>query len=365
MHFQATGRFKHRLEGSVASRRFERRVVATSRICRFGARSDKLMVKFALQGKLFSANSMNPSCAGEFDVDGYLREQAGVVDRALENYFKKYPNTTQTLFRAMRYGLFPGGKRIRPILTLAAGELFGAPQNHLLPFCCAVEMIHAYSLIHDDLPALDNDDVRRSAPAAHKVFGQGMALLAGDGLLSEAFCLLSDTAMTQGVAPDLMLRLIHELSHASGALGLVGGQALDLEAEEKEADLATVEAIHVRKTGALILASIRIGAQLGSPSAEELSRITRFGEYLGLAFQIADDVLDARGESPVGEARESGHNEQKKATYPLVIGIAQARARLGELLQLALHELDTLGPRALPLATLARHIVSRALHKNH
>ena len=298
---------------------------------------------------------MNSDGAADFDLEGYLQSQAAVVDRALDSYFQKYPSTAQTIFRAMRYGVFPGGKRIRPILTLAAGELFGAPQNHLLPFACAVEIIHAYSLVHDDLPALDNGD---------KVFGQGMALLAGDGLLTEAFRLLSDADMTSGVAPALVLRLIHELSVAVGALGLVGGQALDLEAEEKEVDLATVEAIHVRKTGALILASIRMGAQLGSASETDLAKVTRFGEYLGLAFQIADDILDVGGESAAGEKNESGHREQKKATYPLVLGIAQTRERLGELLQLALGELNGFGPRALPLAGIARHVVKRALHKN-
>jgi geranylgeranyl diphosphate synthase, type II len=308
---------------------------------------------------------MNSNLAGEFDLDDYLRRQASAVDRALETYFSKFPSTAQTLFRAMRHGVFPGGKRIRPILTLAAGELFGAQQDQLLPFACAVEMIHAYSLIHDDLPALDNDNVRRGEPSTHKVFGQGMALLAGDGLLTEAFRMLSDTAMTPSIAPALALHLIRELSHAAGALGLVGGQALDLDAEEKEVDLATVEAIHVRKTGALILASIRIGAQVGSASANDLSRITRFGEYLGLAFQIADDVLDAGGESAAGEQSETGYKEQKKATYPLVLGIAQARQRLGELLQLALRELDGFGTRALPLAAIARYVANRALHKNN
>lgn len=307
---------------------------------------------------------MTSDSAATFDLDDYLQRQSALIDRALESYFNKYPSAAQTIFRAMRYGVFPGGKRIRPILTLAAGEQFGAPQPQLLPFACAVEMIHAYSLIHDDLPALDNDDMRRGEPAAHKIFGQGMALLAGDGLLTEAFHLLSDAAMARGLDPALALQLIHELSHAAGAQGLVGGQALDLEAEEKEADLATVEAIHVRKTGALILASIRIGARLGSASAEDLAKITRFGEYLGLAFQIADDIVDARGETAAGERGESGRNEQRKATYPLILGMAQARERLGELLQLSLRELDGFAARAVPLAAIARHVVARALRPN-
>jgi geranylgeranyl diphosphate synthase type II len=303
---------------------------------------------------------MDLDSLGNFALDDYLHRQSAIIDRALDRHFHKYPAAAQTLFRAMRYGVFPGGKRIRPILTIAAGELFGVPKDRLMPFACAVELIHAYSLIHDDLPALDDDDVRRGQPAAHRVFGEGMALLAGDGLLTEAFHLLSDDEATRGVAPQLVLALIHELTRAAGVMGLVGGQALDLEAEEKETDLATVEVIHVRKTGALILAAVRIGARLAAARDEDLRRITRFGEYLGLAFQIADDILDARGEA-AEPRRESGHKEQKKATYPQVVGVVQARGRLSELVQLSLHELEPFGARAIPLAALVRYVAGRAL----
>lgn len=305
------------------------------------------------------AGSMNLISTDKFNLDDYLRGQSALIDHALENYLSRYPAPQQTIFRAMHYGVFPGGKRIRPILTLAAGELFGAPVNRLMPFACAVELIHAYSLIHDDLPALDDDDLRRGEPAAHKVFGQGMALLAGDGLLTEAFHLMSDREAMGSIEPALALALVHELARAAGVMGLVGGQALDLEAEEKEADLATVEVIHVRKTGALILAAIRIGARLGGATDSDLTKITRYGEYLGLAFQIADDILDAREEAQ--PHLESGHKEQRKATYPLVVGIVQARERLGELVQLSLGELQSYGARALPLAAIARHVAARAL----
>jgi geranylgeranyl diphosphate synthase, type II len=314
-----------------------------------------------VSGNLRVAAPMNWDSTGKFDLADYLQRQSSTIDQALESYLGRYPGAQQTIFRAMRYGVFPGGKRIRPILTLATGELFGAPANQLMPFACAVELIHAYSLIHDDLPALDDDDLRRGEPAAHKVFGQGMALLAGDGLLTEAFHLMSDSEMTRAVKPEVVLELIHELTHAAGAMGLVGGQALDLEAEEKEADLALVEVIHVRKTGALILAAIRIGARLGGAAEIDLARITRYGEYLGLAFQIADDILDARGEAATSQRGETGHSEHKKATYPLVVGIVQARQRLGELLQLSLLELDPFGARAAPLQAIARNVAGRAL----
>jgi geranylgeranyl diphosphate synthase type II len=170
---------------------------------------------------------------------------------------------------------------------------------------------------------------------------------------------MADREATSGVAPELALALIYELARAAGVMGLVGGQALDLEAEEKEADLATVEVIHVRKTGALILAAIRIGARLGGVTDSDLAKITRYGEYLGLAFQIADDILDAREESQ--PHLESGHKEQKKATYPVVVGIVQARERLRELVQLSLSELEPYGARAAPLAAIARHVAARAL----
>src|SRR5688572_13651240 len=249
---------------------------------------------------------MNLLSTDKFDLDDYLRGQSALIDHALENYLSRYPEAHQTIFRAMHYGVFPGGKRIRPILTLAAAELFGATVSRSMPFACAVELIHAYSIIHDDLPAMDDDDLRRGEPTAHKVFGEGMALLAGDGLLTEAFHLISGPEILRTLPAELVLRLIHELSHAAGVAGLVGGQAVDLESENKDVDLATVEYIHVRKTGALILAALRMGAEIAGAKTGELRRLSKFGEYLGLAFQIADDVLDNIGETIAGEGGESG-----------------------------------------------------------
>jgi geranylgeranyl diphosphate synthase, type II len=295
------------------------------------------------------------------ELAGYLKMQRTAIDRALDQSLKVYGGQTQAILKAMRYGLFPGGKRIRPILTLTAGEMFGAKQKELLPFACAVELIHAYSIIHDDLPAMDNDDLRRGEPTAHKVFGEGMALLAGDGLLTEAFHLISGPEVRR-LPAELVLRLIHELSHAAGVAGLVGGQAVDLESENKDVDLATVEYIHVRKTGALILAAVRIGAQIAGAKTGDLRRVSKYGEYLGLAFQIADDVLDNLGETLADEGAESGHNERKKATYPSVVGIVQATERLQELLKLCDRELVSFGETAEPLRAIAKHIIARAIH---
>ena len=295
------------------------------------------------------------------ELADYLQMQRTAIDRALEQSLKIYGGQAQAILKAMRYGLFPGGKRIRPILLLAAGEMFGAKQKDLLPFACAVEMIHAYSIIHDDLPAMDDDDLRRGEPTAHKVFGEGMALLAGDGLLTEAFHLISAPEILRTLPAELVLRLIHELSHAAGVAGLVGGQAVDLESENKDVDLATVEYIHVRKTGALILAALRMGAQIAGAKAGDLRIISKFGEYLGLAFQIADDVLDGLGETLAGEGAESGHKERRKATYPSVVGIVQAVERLRELSKLCDRELAPFGGTGESLRAIAENIITRAI----
>src|SRR5262245_37438707 len=301
--------------------------------------------------------------APTFDLDSYLRVRKRAVNRALDGYLKRYSKRSGNIWKAMHYGLFPGGKRVRPILVLAAGELFGGRRKALLPFACAVEMIHCYSLIHDDLPALDNDDLRRGKPTNHKVFGEGLALLAGDGLLTEAFHVMSTPEIINDLPAALTLKLMHELSHAVGLAGLVGGQAFDIEAEKSAADIGAVEYIHVRKTGALIRASLRIGAQVGGASAAELRRVSRFGDALGLAFQIADDILDILGETAPGESAESGRSEWNKATYPSVVGIARACQRLSELCDRCMSELRSFGKSAEPLRAIAAQVAARALQK--
>ncbi len=297
-----------------------------------------------------------------FDLNRYLATRRSVIDRALKRYCTKSQAKSEAVWRAMRYGLFPGGKRIRPILMLAAGEAFGANPKHLMAFACAVEMIHAYSLIHDDLPALDDDDLRRGLPTAHKVFGEGLALLAGDGLLTEAFHAVSAPEVSQGLSPKLILALIYELSAAVGAAGLVGGQAFDLEAENRDVNLAVVDYIHVRKTGALILASVRIGAQLAGAKAGDLKRVSRYGEYLGLAFQIADDIIDFQGEAPESQLNLVG-KERKKATYPAIIGVVQAKEHLRELIRQAQQQVVPFGARAEALRAIAQYVGMQALEQ--
>jgi geranylgeranyl diphosphate synthase type II len=293
------------------------------------------------------------------DIHAYLEKRRSYIDRALERYFRQFNHHPKNLYQAMHYSVFSGGKRLRPILTLAVGEMFGAKQKTLLPFACAVELIHTYSLVHDDLPALDNDDMRRGRPATHKLFGEGMALLAGDALLTEAFNVLTWRRVVQSLEPKIIVTLIHEIAQAAGVDGLAGGQAVDLEAEGQKVDVATVECIHVRKTGALFLAAARIGARIGGATPEEIRRITRFTKFLGLAFQITDDILDAQ--SHPGDAHQVGakSKEKVKATYPSIVGLGAAKARSRELMQNSLREIRHFGEAAERLKGIAAFVVER------
>ncbi len=295
-----------------------------------------------------------------FNVHDYLKDRKSLIDRTLDRYLRECKKHPQTLYRAMHYGVFSGGKRLRPILTLAAGELFGGKHKLLLPFACALELIHAYSIIHDDLPALDNDDLRRGELASHKIFGEGVALLAGDALLTEAFHLMSRPQVVHALEPSLILELIHEISHGAGVGGMVGGQVVDLEAEGREVNIAAVEYIHVRKTGALILTAARVGARIGGATPKEMRRISRYSEFLGLAFQIADDLLDAEGSTSEAGRAEARDKERMKATYPSIVGLAAAKARVRELLENCLKEIELFGKDADPLRGIAHYVVERA-----
>ncbi|MBI2361128.1 MAG: polyprenyl synthetase family protein [Deltaproteobacteria bacterium] len=294
-----------------------------------------------------------------FNIHEYLKHRKSLIDRALARYLKACAHHPQTLHNAIRYGLFPGGKRFRPILLLACGEIFGAKHRLLLPFACALEMIHTYSIIHDDLPALDNDDLRRGELAAHKAFGEGIALLAGDALLTEAFHLMTRPEVVRSLESTLVLGLIHEIAHAAGTAGMVGGQVVDLESEGKEVDIATVDYIHVRKTGALIHTAARVGAKIGGASGKDLRRVSRYAEFLGLAFQVTDDILDAEGLSATTGQSEGNDREKRKATYPSVVGVAAAKERVHELLENCLKEVEGFGREADPLRGIARYVTER------
>ena len=223
-----------------------------------------------------------------------------------------------------------------------------------------MEMIHTYSLIHDDLPALDNDDLRRGKPTNHKLFGEGIALLAGDALLTEAFDLMARLKAVRTLKSEVVLDLIHEVARAAGMDGMVGGQSMVLEAENQAVNLATVENIDLRKTGALILVSARLGAIIAGAAPKELGTISRYGESLGLAFQITDDILDAKGEMSDASRCDTPTGERNSATYPSIAGLAAARTRTNELLERCLKELKDFGKEAEPLREIARYVVEQA-----
>ncbi len=294
------------------------------------------------------------------ELDRYLAERRDLVEDALERTLAPVAGTPPRLHEAMRYALFSGGKRIRPILAVAACEAVGGVPDRALPFACALELIHTYSLVHDDLPAMDDDDLRRGRPTVHVQFGEALAILAGDALLTEAFRVAAEGAAAAAVEPSRALRLLAVIATAAGAAGMVGGQVADLEAEHVTADLALVESIHRRKTAALITAAIECGAGAGGASPEAYGALREFGQALGLAFQVADDILDASAPSTVTGKRVGRDAEQGKATYPAVVGIAEARRIARGLLDRCLGALEVLDSPADPLRAIARFVVERA-----
>jgi len=307
--------------------------------------------------------------AEQMDIRKYLNEKKKIVDAFLEECFPNpeaaddttdYPSSRgrvcSTLRKAIRHSLFSGGKRIRPILSISAFEAVGGKGNGIMPFACALEMIHTYSLIHDDLPAIDNDDYRRGNPTCHKVFGEGIAILAGDGLLTEAFRLMTKQSMDD---PKVVLDVVNEIARASGISGMVGGQVADIESEGRDVDFPTVEYIHTHKTGALILASVRTGVKLGGGSDETLKVFTGYGEKIGLAFQIVDDILNVEGKAELLGKSTGSDLFKKKATYPSLLGIEESRKRAGELMKSAIDALQPFGSEVEPLKEIARFIVLR------
>jgi len=293
------------------------------------------------------------------DIKGYLKKKREIVDRALEALVPPASTFPPTVFDAMRYSLFAGGKRVRPILAIAAAEALGASAAGLLPLAASLELIHTYSLIHDDLPVMDNDDFRRGRPTCHKVYGDAIAILAGDGLLNMAFEVLSDRKRVKAVPPARLLMIIAEIARASGVFGMVGGQVVDMESEGRDVDLPTLEYIHTHKTGALLRASVRVGALYGQASEKRLRALTRYGEYVGLAFQIADDILDLTGtQEEIGKDVGSDLKKGKK-TFPAFYGLEESRRRAREVSDRAVQALKEFDRKADPLRDLARYIVTR------
>jgi geranylgeranyl diphosphate synthase, type II len=294
------------------------------------------------------------------NLEAYLADRHALVESALERALAPREGVPPRLHEAMRYAVLSGGKRVRPILALAACEAVPAPAVRALPFGCAIELVHAYSLVHDDLPAMDDDELRRGRPTVHVVYGEALAILAGDALLTEAFRLAAEGARGTGIDPTRALDLIAALATAAGAAGMVGGQVADLEAEGRGADLAAVESIHRRKTAALIAAAVEAGAVAGNADGARRAALLEYGQALGLAFQVADDILDATAPTAVTGKRVGGDAAHGKATYPAVLGIDGARGVARELLGRCRAAADTLGEAAEPLRAIATFVVERA-----
>jgi geranylgeranyl diphosphate synthase, type II len=301
------------------------------------------------------------------DIKTYIKNKKEIVDSALERYFPTRPESKAegafptSLHKAIRYSLFAGGKRIRPILSMAAFEAVGGKGDGILPFACALEMIHTYSLIHDDLPAMDNDDYRRGKPTCHKVFGEAVGILAGDALLTEAFQLMTNQTIKElsKHRGELVLNVIHEVAQASGISGMVGGQVLDIESEGKKVDFPTLQYIHTHKTGALILVSVRVGAKIGGADEETLKALTYYGEGVGLAFQIADDILNIEGEAAQLGKKTGSDLFRRKATYPSLFGVEASKRKAEELVEMSVNAIGSLGAEAEPLREIARFVLSR------
>lgn len=284
-------------------------------------------------------------------LNSYLREKKTLIDRYLMMFLGSPGKLPPTLYESMRYSLSAGGKRIRPILSIASCEAVGGRTEDVIPAAIAIEMIHTYSLIHDDLPAMDNDDLRRGKPTNHKVFGEATAILAGDGLLTLAFGILS------GVSNSM--KIIHEIALAAGPEGMVGGQQLDIENEGKNIDVKALEELHRRKTGALILAAVRSGGIAGGAAETQLSALTDYGMKIGLAFQIADDILDLEGDVEYIGKSIGKDAKQNKNTYPAIVGSTESKILAEKLVDEALIALDNFDEKADPLRMIAEYIIAR------
>ncbi len=289
-----------------------------------------------------------------------LKNRSQMVNEALDRFLPAAGTYPPVIHEAMRYSLFAGGKRLRPVLALAMAELLGGSPGDIMPAACALELIHTYSLIHDDLPSIDNDDFRRGMPTCHKKFGEAMAVLAGDALLTMAFELIARTPVRGRITPERILRVIAEVSSAAGTSGLIGGQVADVISAADSVDRETLAYIHSKKTGAMYRVSVRTGAILSGCGREDLERLTAYADHLGMAFQITDDILDIVGDEEKMGKPAGSDLKNNKATYPALYGMYEARRMAGLEAGLALGCLDVYGEKAAFLRELVRFIVERS-----
>jgi farnesyl diphosphate synthase len=293
-------------------------------------------------------------------IEAYIRECQQQVEQALEHWLPAPTTAPERLHSAMRYATLGGGKRVRPVLVYAAGQALGESPKRLNGAACAVELIHAYSLIHDDLPAMDDDDLRRGQPTCHKAFDEATAILAGDALQTLAFHVLCKDPNLEADA-DTRLHMVEILALASGSRGMAGGQALDLAAVGQELNLAQLENMHIHKTGALIRASVQLGTLLSKETDEQQIRnLDHYAKCIGLAFQVRDDILDIEGETEVIGKTQGKDQAQFKPTYPALLGLQGAREKATQLREEAMDSLSGLDEKADPLRWLADYIVGRS-----
>jgi geranylgeranyl diphosphate synthase type II len=290
------------------------------------------------------------------EIKRFIKEKSQLINQALEDYLPNQETHPARLHESMRYSVLAGGKRLRPILVLEAAKLIGANEDDILEAACALEMIHSYSLIHDDLPCMDDDDFRRGKPTNHKVFGEAIAVLAGDSLLTYAFELMTEI---KNVSADKVLLAIRELAKASGNRGMVGGQVADIMAEGRNIDSDELEYIHTHKTGALLKASVRIGAILAGATDEELAALTTYAKEIGLGFQIVDDILDIEGDAKKLGKDIGSDLDRDKATFPAIYGLEESKKMASATCKRAKEALSIFGEDAKLLLQLADYIIER------
>ena len=281
------------------------------------------------------------------------------MEEAILELLPQEDSYPESIHSAMNYSVHAGGKRLRPILVIAAAEAVGGDRQTVLPFAVAAELIHTYTLIHDDLPALDDDDFRRGKPTSHKVFGEAIAILAGDALLTQAFILMTNASLLEGVPDREILKAVHEMAHALSSGGMIGGQVVDLESEGKPITPEGLEYIHIYKTGYLIRACIGVGARLSGASASQFRALSRYGAHIGLAFQIIDDILDITADEEMLGKDVGSDLDKEKATYPALFGLEESKKKAEQLVDESIACLEPFDDRADPLREIARFFVQR------
>lgn len=294
-----------------------------------------------------------------FNIKNYIAAKRELVDRKLDAILKPSTKSITSLEESIRYSVMSGGKRLRPILLIASYEAFGGRDQDVLSIACALEMIHTYSLIHDDLPCMDDDSLRRGVPTNHNVYGEAVAILAGDALLTDAFSLIIKEGLQSGLRPKVLVDVMADISKAAGSSGMIKGQAVDLALEGvEEVSLEQVEMMHSLKTGALIEVAVTTGAKLGGANEKELKKLSTYANSLGLAFQIVDDILDIEGGKAIG--KEVGADARnKKTTYPDLVGLKKSKKKAEDLTKKALKSLKDFDQRSTPLKEIAIYLADR------